>query len=134
VGLPVAGEINVPGRLRSYHILRTIRRLGLFERPVRVLEAGCGKGDLAVYLARRCPHWQVVGLELEPEKVERARHVAPTPRSAEHRIPARQPGRSRYLILSSISSLTPDVLEHIEDDVTVIRNFCAPSGPAASSW
>ena len=117
------GEINVPGRLRSYHILRALQRLSLMGRPIRMLEAGCGKGDLAIYLARRNPHWQIVGLELEPAKVDSGRHVA------QHLGLTNIEFRLGNLAHPSFDSefdliLNADVLEHIEDDVTVIGNFC----------
>jgi 2-polyprenyl-3-methyl-5-hydroxy-6-metoxy-1,4-benzoquinol methylase len=124
----LVGEIHVPGRLRSYHILRTLRRLGLLDRPVRVLEAGCGRGDLAIYLARRYPDWRIVGLELDPEKVERAQHVARQLGLAnvEFRL-----GNLEHDLFDSEFDLilNADVLEHIEDDVTVIRNFCRALRP-----
>jgi 2-polyprenyl-3-methyl-5-hydroxy-6-metoxy-1,4-benzoquinol methylase len=122
------GEINVPGRLRSYHILGALRRLGLMDRPIRMLEAGCGKGDLAIYLARRNPHWQIVGLELDPEKVERARLVAE--RLGLTNIEFRLGNLEDPSFDSEFDLiLNADVLEHIQDDVTVIRNFCRALRP-----
>jgi 2-polyprenyl-3-methyl-5-hydroxy-6-metoxy-1,4-benzoquinol methylase len=122
-GYKLFGEIHVPGRLRNYHIIRAIEKLGLMDRPIRMLDAGCGRGDLAVYLARRCPHWQVVGLELEPEKVQNSKRIA------EHYGLKNITFHSGRLEDPHFTSefdviVNADVLEHIEDDRTVIANLC----------
>ncbi|MFF0456595.1 class I SAM-dependent methyltransferase [Nocardia africana] len=41
-----------------------------------VLDVGCGGGHLALALARRCADVRVVGVDLSPDQVERARHRA----------------------------------------------------------
>ncbi len=122
------GEVNVPGRLRAYHILRTIRALNLAARPVRLLEAGFGKGDLAFYLARKHPAWHIVGIDIEPAKVERASRVA------QHLGLSNVEFRTGRLEAACFQEgfdliVNADVLEHIEDDRTVIRNFCRSLRP-----
>jgi SAM-dependent methyltransferase len=97
-------------------------------RPVRLLEAGCGKGDLAVYLARRNPHWQVVGLELDPERLDRGR------RAAQYLGLKNIEFRSGDLLDPMFDAefdliLSADVLEHIEDDLAVLRNLCRALRP-----
>lgn len=116
------GEIHVPGRIRANHIMREIERLGITRQPLKVLDAGSGRGDLALYLARRFPHWQVRGIELSGEKVENAVFVAKrlglknvqlrTGRLEEFDCP-----ETFDLIISA------DVLEHIENDRAVLKNI-----------
>ena len=129
-GYRLFGELHVPGRIRSNHIIREIRRLGLMDRPVRMLDAGSGKGDLALHLARRCPRWEIVGVELSPAKVNNSRSVA-------GRLGLRnvsfQTGRLEELDLAGQFDLivSADVLEHIEDDRRVLRSMfraLAPGG------
>ena len=121
-GYRLFGELHVPGRIRGNHIIGEMRRLGLMEKPVRMLDAGSGKGDLAIHLAGLCPRWEVVGVELSKEKVERARYTAERlglTNVSFHAVPLEE---LRFedqfdLIVSA------DVLEHIEDDRTVLRNM-----------
>src|SRR3569832_942986 len=67
------GEIHIPGRFRAHHILREIDSLHAGERAITVLDAGSGRGDLAVYLAKRYPLWRIVGVELSEERAAIAR-------------------------------------------------------------
>lgn len=121
-GYRLFGELHVPGRIRSNHILKAVRRLRLMQKPIRMLDAGSGKGELAIHLARCCPHWQAVGIDLSAERTEKARQI------------------SKQLGLENVNFLTrpleeldcqeefdliisADVLEHIEDDRKVLRNL-----------
>lgn len=121
------GEVNVPGRLRSYHILRTLRKLDL-PRAARILDAGCGRGDLALHLARRYPEWHILGVDADQTKVARANFLAArlglTNVTFEaHRLEELDFESQFHLIVSA------DVLEHIEDDRRVIANFCRAARP-----
>ena len=45
-------------------------------RPTRILDAGCGAGDYSFYLARRFPDAQILGVDMDPKRVERNRITA----------------------------------------------------------
>jgi 2-polyprenyl-3-methyl-5-hydroxy-6-metoxy-1,4-benzoquinol methylase len=122
------GEIHVPGRLRAYHVLRALRRTVSPRQPLRVLDAGCGRGDMALFLARRNPNWHIVGFELDRTKLENACHAA-------QRLGLRNiefiAGRLEALPFEDGFDivLNADVLEHIEDDRSAIRNLCRALRP-----
>ena len=40
-------------------------------KPRNILDAGCGAGDYSLYLARRYPEAQVVGVDLDEERIQR---------------------------------------------------------------
>jgi ubiquinone/menaquinone biosynthesis C-methylase UbiE len=122
------GELHVPGRLRAYHVLRQIRRLGLFGRPVKMLDAGCGRGDLAIHLARRFPHWSIVGLDLNPERLSIARQVAQRLGLTNVEFCM---GRLEDDCFDSEFDLivNADVLEHIPNDREVIEKLCRALRP-----
>lgn len=117
------GEVNVPGRLRSYHILRTIRSLELGGGSARMLDAGCGRGDLALHVAQMFPHWQVLGVDTDELKVERANRLAERLGLSNARF---EVGRLEQIRFDSELDLIvcADVLEHIADDQRVITNLC----------
>ena len=85
------------------------------RRGLRVLNAGCGSGELSLRLA--AAGHTVVGIDPEPRYVELARQNA-----------AAQPGADCSFVVSTIEdyrgaedfdcAVATDVLEHIEDDYT----------------
>lgn len=121
-GYRLFGELHVPGRIRANHITREIERLGLAMKKLRVLDAGSGRGDLAIYLARRFPLWDVVGIELSQERADIARRTVKSLglTNVEFRVESLEhcaDAQGFDLIISA------DVLEHIENDRVIIRNL-----------
>ena len=121
-GYRLFGELHVPGRIRGNHVMRAISQLGLDSQPLRVLDAGSGRGDLAVALARRHPNWHIIGVDLALDRaayaIAAAKHLGL--KNLEFRIGdlANLGYENEFdLIVNS------DVLEHIEDDRTVLRNL-----------
>lgn len=122
-GYFLLGEIHIPGRIRLNHTVKGLGKLK-FEQSdkVCVLDAGSGKGDIAFYLARRFPKWQVVAIELETEKVEKLRSVKEKLALENLKVVQKDLVELDYkdkfhLIICS------DVMEHIEEDDLVFRNL-----------
>jgi SAM-dependent methyltransferase len=46
------------------------------DRPLRILDAGCGDGLLTLALAKRHPHWTLVGIDLREDLLAGARNRA----------------------------------------------------------
>jgi SAM-dependent methyltransferase len=112
LGVPVNGL-----RIRLRHVLPVTR--GSYRR---ILDAGCGIGVFTMELAKQHPTAEVVGVELEPELVERANLVA---RRAgltncifrQGDVTALGLDREFDLVLSV------DNLEHVEDDACALVNL-----------
>ena len=122
------GEVHVPGRLRAAYIQREMRRLGLTKASLRMLDAGSGRGDLAIHMAKRFPAWQVVGLELEPEKVANSRLIAE--RLGLKNIEFCEGSLETFEAESKFDLIVnADVMEHIQDDRKVIANLCRALRP-----
>ena len=47
--------------------------------PRRVIDLGCGPGELTAVLARRWPDAEVIGIDSSAEMIERARHLKEAP-------------------------------------------------------
>ncbi len=112
--------------LRSWYVRRALRRIFAgwpIERRVRVLDAGTGFGQYAYYIARRYPQTEVIGVDLKTDYLEQAQRfvaqtsVADRVRFVQDDLTSLQTEGPFDLILSV------DVLEHIEDDLAVLRNF-----------
>ena len=111
-GVPIVGL-----RIR----LRRISRL-LPENGDRVLDAGCGRGVISRFLARRYPEAHIDAIDSNGEMQERNRDIAEavlinncTFIDADLMSPLPQ---NHYDLIVSV-----DNLEHIKDDQALLRNF-----------
>jgi len=122
------GEPHVPGWIRLQHVLRSIRSLPLNGGPVRLLDAGCSRGDLMTYLAERNPHWKLFGLELEGDRVEMAESIG-------RRVNLKNVAYLRadicHLPFENEFDIVvcSDVLEHISDDRAAFLNLARALKP-----
>ncbi len=112
--------------LRSWYVRRELRELiGSLPRSTRVdvLDAGTGFGQYAYYIARAFPDARILAVDIKADYLENARRfVVRTPvrdriEFEEHDLTVLDLDRSFDLIVSV------DVMEHIEDDRRVFRNF-----------
>jgi SAM-dependent methyltransferase len=122
------GEIHVPGRIRLNHVFREIKNLRLPESGVRMLDAGTGRGDIALHCARLHPGWLVHGIDLLDERVERCRTAAENLALSNATF-----GCDNLLNLSATEQYdlitNTDVLEHIEDDRGAMANLARALAP-----
>ena len=113
--------------LRSWYVRRALRRIvgaAPAGRPFRVLDAGTGFGQYTYWLVRSFPHVEVTAVDVKRDYLDRAgAFLKTTPyagrvRFAEADLTAPMPEEALYDLCLSV-----DVMEHIEDDRAVFRNF-----------
>ena len=117
--------------LRSWYVRRTLRQILASApkgRPFRVLDAGTGFGQYTYWLLRSFPNVEVVAVDVKRDYLDRAEaFVATTPHAGRVRwaeadltqpLPPGIDGEGVYDLCLSV-----DVMEHIEDDRAVFRNF-----------
>lgn len=125
------GEVHVPGRLRAYHVLRQVRRLKLAGGRMGIcLDAGSGRGDLLMHLAQKYPTSKFTGIEYDAERAELARALAAKLQLTNVSFVQGDLGQRSGLGPFDLITCC-DVLEHIEDDRSVLRNLrdmLAPGG------
>ena len=112
--------------LRSWYVRREIDKiLGLFpaDYTIDILDAGTGFGQYAYYVAREFSNARVLAVDVKEDYLENARRfMQKTPQRHQvsfeaHDLTVLDLDRKFDLILSV------DVMEHIEDDRAVFRNF-----------
>ena len=105
------GTYDVGALVRSAAVERALRAI---RPPSRILDAGCGRGQLAFALHRRWPNAEIVGLDFEPELVAHCDRIAEQLHATALRfecrtLPAELPWSFDLVVCV-------DVLEHIADD------------------
>ena len=92
------------------------------SRSKNILDSGCGQGIFTFETARRFPGSTVTGMDVNTELIERNRRIA--------HITGLKNCRFECCDISDIENrncydlvLSIDVLEHIEDDVSVLRSY-----------
>jgi SAM-dependent methyltransferase len=123
LGYALLGELHIPGRLRVWHMIKELRRLGYWQqKPIALLDAGGGEGAFAYYCARRFPDWQVVVVDDEPNTILRGQRIKD--RLQLHNLEVCHAdlldlhAEPRYDVI-----ICSDVLEHIERDDIVMQNL-----------
>src|SRR5262245_23841934 len=73
----LTGDTHFGRVLRFMYFKQALDKLSL--HPNSILDAGCGKGYMSIYLARRFPDARVIGMDLGPTdliEAERLRQAA----------------------------------------------------------
>jgi trans-aconitate methyltransferase len=106
------------------------RALALWPRfsPRRILDAGCGRGDFSVYLAQRFPGAEVVGADVDAERVAVCQAAADRMglSNVRYRVQdlTRLDPREQFDLIVSV-----DVLEHIVDQQMALLNLASALAP-----
>jgi SAM-dependent methyltransferase len=105
-----------------------LRLLALGAGPVRVLDVGCGQGDLLAEVCRRHPRALLRGLDRSATGIRIA--AGRVPAAAFHRVdllsPAGPPDGLRGWATHAVCS---EVLEHVDDPVALLRSARGWLGP-----
>jgi SAM-dependent methyltransferase len=97
-------------------------------RYTNILDAGCGPGVFTIELAKRHPEAQVLGIELEPELVDRANEIARRAGLSNCRFEQGDVTKLDYENAFDLV-LSVDNFEHVEDDVSAMRALLAALRP-----
>lgn len=110
--------------LRSWHIRKALKKWERERRDVQyVLDAGSGFGQYDYYLGKRHRDWHIQGVDVKEEQIEDCNQFF-------QKIGLKNVGFSKA-DLTQFSKpdtydlvLCVDVMEHIEEDEKVLRNYC----------
>jgi 2-polyprenyl-3-methyl-5-hydroxy-6-metoxy-1,4-benzoquinol methylase len=116
------GDTHYGRVLRYLYLKQTLDSSNL--RPRRVLDAGCGRGELTLYLARRYPDAEIVGVDADARALELAgqmQRAAGIEKVTFHECDLQQalPFGQFDLIVSF------EVIQYVPDDAAMLRNLSA---------
>ena len=109
--------------LRSWHIRKAIKAWEkTVQGPQQILDAGSGFGQYDYYLASRNKNWQIKGVDVKEEQIEDCtnffQQIGLNNTSFEIADLTKFNEKETYNLV-----LCVDVMEHIEEDELVLRNF-----------
>jgi 2-polyprenyl-3-methyl-5-hydroxy-6-metoxy-1,4-benzoquinol methylase len=110
--------------LRTWHVNKELRKISkIYPNEATILDAGTGFGQYAWRMARKNKNWKIRAIDIDPEHIEsNTRFIKKSGLS--DRILC---DTADLLKLDETSAydfiLCVDVMEHIEDDELVLRNF-----------
>ncbi|MCQ2607913.1 MAG: class I SAM-dependent methyltransferase [Bacteroidales bacterium] len=112
--------------LRAWHIKKAVASWKKQQnKPVSIIDAGCGFGQYSYYLARQNAAWNVLGIDVKQEQVADCNSFAKQI-GFENRLSFAEGDLTTFVAEKPADMiLSVDVMEHILDDVQVFKNFAA---------
>ncbi len=117
--------------LRTWHVHRELQiffRKRKGRSPIMVLDAGSGFGQYSWYISRRFKQADVFGIDIKEEEIDNCTRLF-----SYYGIPNARFGIEDLTTFSHPGSydliLSVDVMEHIEDDLGVFKNFALSLKP-----
>lgn len=122
------------GAILRWHIVRRwLPQLADANRPVRLLDIGCGRGEYVFEMARAFPNASVV-IGVDERGRDDLAGFLPIPNRLESQVQLRKGWFTRRLVGDNApfdGILCVDVLEHVADDEAFVSEIAAVSAPAA---
>lgn len=109
--------------LREWHVKRELRRqLADAKAPFRIYDAGSGFGQYSYYMARKFPEVSIYAVDVKDEQIDDCRRFFGARGVTNCSFAVEDLLRSAHTSAFDFI-LSVDVMEHIEDDRSVFRNF-----------
>lgn len=122
----VLGDTHYGRVLRYLYLKQALAELD--PDPRRILDAGCGRGELTIYLARRYPKAEVLGIDFSASDLAHADQVRLAAKVENVRFEERdltQPFRDGSFDMM----LSWEVIQCVADDKMALRNMYAALAP-----
>jgi len=110
--------------LRAWHIKRELKRIRkTIGIDASVLDAGSGFGQYTYYMSTLSENWNITGVDIMLEQMEDCTSFF-RKLGCSHRVGFEMADLSKFVRPNEYNLiLSVDVMEHIEDDVQVFKNF-----------
>ena len=110
--------------LRTWHIKKAIRQWKKNHKSsAAILDAGSGFGQYSYFLSKQSKSWKILGVDVKQEQIEDCNRFFKKIKKTES-IQFEVADLTQFKKQSAFDLiLSVDVMEHIEEDVTVFENF-----------
>jgi SAM-dependent methyltransferase len=110
--------------LRTWHIKKAIRKWKRnYKDQASILDAGSGFGQYSYYLSKQSKNWKILGVDVKQEQIDDCNRFFKQINKSE-RVQFEYADLTQFKKTSAFDLiLSVDVMEHIEEDVTVFQNF-----------
>jgi SAM-dependent methyltransferase len=114
-----ANALN-PAQVYRRQLIYRLLSLGTARAPVRVLDLGCGAGELDLHLVHERSDIELLGLDVSETGIELARRKVPHAefRQQDFTKPLAIPGFEAW----ATHAVCTEVLEHLDDPTAMLRN------------
>lgn len=111
--------------LRTWHVKKAIRQFAVVAgEDVAILDAGSGFGQYTYRMHRMNAGWKIKGVDVKEEQIEDCSSFFAKIKA--HNVKFEYADLTEFTEEASYDMiLSVDVMEHIEDDISVLKNFCS---------
>jgi len=108
--------------LRTWHVKKEIKKLYNHNKKLNILDAGMGFGQYTYFLSKLFPNSNILAVDIKEDQVNECKNFFQ--KNGSNNVTVKPENllkinyREQFDFIISV-----DVMEHIEDDVTVFRNF-----------
>ncbi|HPE43986.1 MAG TPA: class I SAM-dependent methyltransferase [Bacteroidales bacterium] len=108
--------------LRTWHVKRELKKNASSLQNINVLDAGSGFGQYVYYMSRKHPDWQIKGLDVKTEQIADCNHFFD--RIGFNNVHFEEADLTKIKYQQQFELVVcVDVMEHIEEDELVLRNY-----------
>ncbi len=109
--------------LRAWHVKKELKKLNVPENGIKILDAGSGFGQYTYRMSRMFPNSSILAVDVKEEQVADCNQFFEQIKTSE-RVKFEVADLTQFIRDDSFNLiLSIDVMEHIEEDVTVFENF-----------
>ena len=117
------GPLGINAKIRSAHVLNNFLEMNIsMKSKVNTLDVGCGVAYVDIWLARKYPNWNIIGIDIDLSAIKKANIIKES--YSLTNVMFEQKNILELNLSETFDIIySMDVLEHIYDDLTALKNI-----------